>query len=188
EAHAVAAALRGGRLQLPAPGPLRRRGLPAAAHVFPEPARGGLRGRRLPAGRAAAARTVEGRGDRHRAGRDRDLPPPPSPAPGPAGLVPRVDAPRREPATARRALHARHHLPRREVADLLDLGAPTWPPSPRSLVVPRLRRGAPRCQPPNTAWPARSQVQSTRAKPAARSQRNCSSKREGWSIASGVPR
>ena len=73
EADAAAAALRGRRLQLPAPGHLRRRRVSAAAHLLPQPARGGLRGRRLPAGRAAAPRAVARRGHRHRAGRDRDL-------------------------------------------------------------------------------------------------------------------
>src|ERR1051325_39619 len=53
EADAAAPALRGGRLQLPAPGSLRRRRVPAAAHGVPQPARRRLRRRRGPPRRAA---------------------------------------------------------------------------------------------------------------------------------------
>ena len=61
-ADAAAAALRAGRLQLPAPRPLRRAGLPAAGDHPAERARPRFRGRRVHAGRAAAAHAVARRG------------------------------------------------------------------------------------------------------------------------------
>ena len=66
---AAAAAIRGGRLQLPAPGPLRRARLPAAGR---DPALGAGRGfhrRRVRADRAAAAHADARRGRAARAGR-----------------------------------------------------------------------------------------------------------------------
>src|SRR4029450_9738065 len=116
QAHAAPAALRDRRLQLPAPGHLRRRRVSPAGHVLPEPAGRRLHGRRLPAGRAAAAGPVAGRGDRHRAGRDRHLRDAPPTGRGGAGRLSRRHAPWREPHHLGVALHAGRHLPRRPLA------------------------------------------------------------------------
>ena len=79
-------------------------------------ARAGLRGRRVPARRAAPAGAVARRGDRARAWGGGDLPEPAPAGRGGAGVVSRDRAPRREPRARRRAPRARHHLPRRGVA------------------------------------------------------------------------
>ncbi len=72
-ADAAAAALRTGRLQLPAPRPLRRAGVPAAGDGAAERSGQGLQRRRVHAGRAAAAHAVARRGRATEAGRRRDL-------------------------------------------------------------------------------------------------------------------
>src|SRR5207245_7298038 len=74
--------LHGRRLQLPAPGPLRRARLPPPAHLRALPPGHGLRGWRAPARRAAAARAVARRGRRPRA---RGGGPPPEPPPAGGG-------------------------------------------------------------------------------------------------------
>ena len=61
-ADAAAAALRAGRLQLPAPRPLWRAGVPAAGDRAAERSRARLQRRRVHAGRAAAAHAVARRG------------------------------------------------------------------------------------------------------------------------------
>ena len=114
-ADAAAAALRAGRLQLPASRSLRRPRLPAAGHDPAEPARPRLRGRRVHAGRAAAAHAVARRGRAAAAGRRRAVRRQRAAGEGHARLASHGDAPRRVQPAQRRALHARHHLPRRGV-------------------------------------------------------------------------
>ena len=71
QADAAAAAVRAGRLQLPAPGPLRRARLPAPGGDPAVGARPGLHRRRVRADRAASADAVAGRGRAAPAGRRR---------------------------------------------------------------------------------------------------------------------
>ena len=73
-ADAAAAALRRGRLQLPAPGPLRRARLPAAGRHPALRAGARLHRRRVRADRAAPAHAVARRGRAAAPGRRRDLP------------------------------------------------------------------------------------------------------------------
>ena len=94
-ADAAAPQIRGRRLQLPAPGSLRRAGVSAAGDGAAERAGAGFRRRRVPAGRAAAAHAVEGRGRAARAGRRGDLRGQP-----PAGRRHARRLPRRRCATA----------------------------------------------------------------------------------------
>ena len=115
QAHAAAPAIWSGRLQLPAPGPLRRARLPAAGDRPAVGAGQGLRRRRIRAHRAAAAHAVARRGGAARARRSRDLPGPPPAGRRHARHLPGQHAPRREPAALRPPAHARHHLSRREV-------------------------------------------------------------------------
>ncbi len=100
-------ALRGGRLERASPGPLRRGLLPVPGADGAVRARRRLRGRRVRAGRAAAARPEQGARAHPAAGRIRDLPDPRAPPAGKARLPPRRAAPRRQHAGERVAHGAR---------------------------------------------------------------------------------
>ena len=115
-ADAAAAAIRRGRLQLPAPGRLWRAGVPAAGRVPAVAAGRGFFRRRVRAHRAAPAHAVARRGGAAEPGGGRDLPGASPPGAGHARRLPRQHAPRREPAALGPAPHARDHFPRREVA------------------------------------------------------------------------
>ena len=94
----AAAALRGGRLQQSAPGPVRRDRVSAPGHDPALAARRRLRGRRVPARRAAPAPAVarlRGRARARRGDRVRDAR---APGRGRARRLSRGAAPRREPA------------------------------------------------------------------------------------------
>src|SRR5439155_322294 len=131
QADPAPAPLRGGGLQLPPRGPLRRRRLPPAAHRLPLPPGRRLHRRRVPAGRAAAARPVARRSRGDRAGRDRRLHDAPPTRARRARLLPRRDASRGEPRALRLALHARRHLPRRDVRSVSAPGSKKRRPTPR---------------------------------------------------------
>ena len=113
QADAAAAAIRRGRLQLPAPGPLRRARLPAAGHLPAVAAGCRLHRRRVRAHRAAPAHAVARRGGAAGAGRRRDLSGAPSSGARHPRHLPRQHAPRREPAARGRAAHRRDHISRR---------------------------------------------------------------------------
>ena len=122
-ADAAAAALWPRRLQLPAPGSLRRARLPAAGRDPAVRARPRLHRRRVRADGAAAAHAVARRGGAAAPGRRRRSSPSASaPCRGRAALS-RRPAPRRQPVAQRRALHARRHLPRCGVTLLAGPGA-----------------------------------------------------------------
>ena len=142
-ADAAAAALRRRRLQLPAPRSLRRPGLPAAGDRAAEPAGAGLRRRRVHAGRAAAAHAVARRGRAARAGRRRAVRGQRAAGEGNARLASHRDAPRRLEPAQRRALHARHHLPRRW----------RWTVQPRAR-PPSTRRAVRGCRSRSRCWSA----------------------------------
>src|SRR5262249_3690930 len=113
QADAARPALRRGRLQLPAPGRVRRAPVSDPGHGAPGRARPRLHGRRIRAGRAAAAHAVARRGRAARAGRLRRLSRATSPGAGRARELSRDNAPRREPAALGPPPHPRHHLSRR---------------------------------------------------------------------------
>ena len=112
---AAAVALRCGRLQLPASGSIWRGVVSAAGDRAAECAGAGFPGRRAIDRRAATARAVEGQRDLAAAGRccgHRRESPPTSRRPR---LFPRDATTWSEPADARPAPHAGHHLSRRGV-------------------------------------------------------------------------
>ena len=117
-ADAAPAAVRRGRLQLPAPGPLRRARVPAAGRRAAVGAGAGLHGRRVRADRAAAAHAVAApRWCRSTQGDAVVFAGPASAGAGHAGRLSRQAAPRGQPAARRPPPHARHHLPRRALTD-----------------------------------------------------------------------
>src|SRR5437870_4732369 len=81
--------------------------------------------------RAAAARPVARRSRGDRAGRDRRLHDAPPTRARRARLLPRGDASRGEPRALRLALHARRHLPRRDVRSVSAPGSKKRRPTPR---------------------------------------------------------
>ena len=102
-ADAAAAALRAGRLQLPAPRPLRRAGVSIAGDRAAERSRARFQRRRVHAGRAAAAHAVARRGRAARPGRCGDLRRQRTTGEGKPRLPPHRDAPwRLEPAHGER--------------------------------------------------------------------------------------
>ena len=138
-----------GRLQLPAPGPLRRARLPAAGRHPAVRAGPGLHRRRVRDDRAAAAHAVAARGRAAAAGRRRGLRRPSPPGAGHARRLPRQPAARREPRALRAPPHGRHHLPRRRVNrdpmtlhlfDDPDAGITAGSLGPRRGRAARLRR------------------------------------------------
>src|SRR6185369_8678401 len=111
--------LRSGRLQLPAPGRLRRDGLPPAGRgAAVEPV--GFLGRRVRAHRTAAAPSVARPGRAPRAGRCRGLPGPRPPRPGCARLLSRAAPARRQRTALRATPYPRSDLPRRGVTAARD--------------------------------------------------------------------
>jgi hypothetical protein len=116
QADPAPVALRGRRLQLLAPGHLRRDRVSAPDDLSPEPPRRRLRRRRIPPGRAAPPRPVPRRGGPARPGPDRHLHDPRAPGPRLPRHVPRRVAARREPRDVRPPVHPRRDLPRRQEA------------------------------------------------------------------------
>src|SRR5471030_32044 len=111
----AAAAIRAGRLQLPAPGFIWRARVPLAGGDPAVAAGRRFRRRRIRADGAAPAHAVARRGGAAEAGRHGDLPRQPPAGAGRARRPPRADAARRKPLAFGRAPHAGHHLPRRGV-------------------------------------------------------------------------
>ena len=107
-------ALRRRRLQLPAPGPLRRARVPAAGRDGAEPRGDRLRGRRVRARRAAArGRSRAAHVIELERGAFAIFPTRTRPVEGARGHYRDDDAPRRRDGPRRGADHARDHLPRR---------------------------------------------------------------------------
>jgi hypothetical protein len=103
--HAAAAALWAGRLQLPAPGPVRRACLSAAGRDPAVAAGARLRGRRTRADRAAAAHAVAADGGAAAPGRRGGLRGAPSAGAGQRAALPRQHAARREHGCAAAQRH-----------------------------------------------------------------------------------
>jgi hypothetical protein len=114
-----------GRLQLPAPGPLRRRLLPAPDDLLPERSGHRLRRRRVPARRAATTGTIARRGRGRGARRDADLPQRRTAAAHSARPCAGAPAPRGQHGDVGRALGSRHHFPRRALRRGICI--PQWP-------------------------------------------------------------
>ena len=105
-ADAAAAAICAGRLQLPAPGPLRRPRLPAAGRDPAVGAGQGFHRRRVRADRAAAAHAEPRRGGAAAPGRRRGLRRPQPAGARHQGQLPGQSAPWRQPPALRPAPHA----------------------------------------------------------------------------------
>src|SRR5262249_52270979 len=116
--------IRARRLQLSAPGPLRRSILPIAADGAAQRPGGRLHRRRVPLGRAASARPVARRGRSLEAGRGGHLPGPSPPGRRYPWSLPGDDAPRRQPGPLRPAFYAGDHLSRRGLSDELYTDQP----------------------------------------------------------------
>ncbi len=132
-ADAAAAALRAGRLQLPAPRPLRRAGVPAAGDRAAERSRARFQRRRVHAGRAAAAHAVARRGRAAQPGRRGDLRGERTAGEGKPRFSPHGDAPRRRRAcaTASDSRSASFSTTRPSVTGASGRGADTAETSPR---------------------------------------------------------
>src|SRR5262245_6722089 len=115
QADAAAIAVCARRLQLPAPGPLRRACFSAAGGGPPVGAGRRLHRRRVRSDRAAPAHAVAGRGGAAAPGRGRGVSRAPPPGARHARGLSGQHAPRGEPAALRPAPYAGADLPRREV-------------------------------------------------------------------------
>src|SRR5687767_4085205 len=124
---AVAAAVRRWRLQLPAPGPVRRAGVPPAAHHPAVGAGARFHRRRIRHDRAAPAHAVARRGGAARQRRRGGVRRAPSSDARKARRLPRQPAPRREPGALGPAPYPRHHLPRRGVGARIAVESAAFP-------------------------------------------------------------